>query len=79
MTPAKPCRHRPREIRRLITQLDVISKSDGTFHIRAEWIPPAGGLFTRLRVAAWICDTLNDKLETRQRPARDSRRKEGGK
>jgi len=63
---------RPREIRRLIDGVVVIAKSDGCMDVRPTWKKPAGGYFTRARVAKWIADTLNGKLRARSRAPADS-------
>ena len=60
-------RYRPRDIRRLVRGVEVLSNSDGSMTVLPNWISPAGGFMTRARLAIWIADTLNDKLEGRAR------------
>ena len=62
-------RFRPREIRRLIESVKVESRADGTLRVIPKWKPPAGGLLTRMRLAIWVCDLLNDKITGRAAPA----------
>lgn len=59
-------RYRPRDIRRLIESVEVVSLASGEMRVVPKWIEPAGGYFTRTRIAIWICDTLNDKLAHRR-------------
>jgi hypothetical protein len=59
-------RFRPREIRRLIESVEVVSCADGTLKVLPKWKPPAGGLLTRTRVAIWLCDLVNDELHGRR-------------
>jgi hypothetical protein len=54
--------YRPRDIRRLIESVEVSSLNNGTLLVVPKWKPPAGGLFTRTRIALWIGQTLNGKL-----------------
>ncbi len=58
----KEYRYRPREIRRLIESVEVDSCADGSLIVTPKWKPPAGGIMTRLRVANWMFDLINDKL-----------------
>lgn len=66
-------RYRPREIRRLMESVEVHGCADGTLRIIPKWKPPAGGLMTRTRVAIWLCDLVNDKLQGNGATLRESR------